>query len=275
LSYPYPELPRREIEALGIRTSYVFAGQPDTPLVVMLHGTVSSGDAYREVMHELADEFWLIAPDLPGFGFSEDTEPYTLPHLVEWLASFGEALDLPPMMLVGHSFGGALATSYTISYPEDVARLLLVAPAILASDLLPDYLKRLGFALRLADLGAALSQSPTLVEYQSGRSFYDPDAIHESVWPRRLKAVSQSRAAGGVLKALAFQNMAPQLCKVRQPVCIIWGKDDPVLPAAQAEQIAGTLPDAQVVIWDECGHLPFLEKPQQFLATARIFFRGE
>ena len=141
MPYPYPELPRQEVEALGIKTSYTYAGRRGLPLVVLLHGMTSSGDAYREVMHELADDFWLIAPDLPGFGQSGDTEPYTLPHLVEWLASFREALDLPQMMLIGHSFGGALAASYTMFYPEEVSRLLLVAPAILAADMFPDFLK--------------------------------------------------------------------------------------------------------------------------------------
>lgn len=275
MPYPYPELPRQEVEALGIKTSYIYAGRPDSPLIVLLHGMTSSGDAYREVMHELADEFWLVAPDLPGFGQSENTEPYTLPHLVEWLASFQEAPDLPQMMLVGHSFGGALAASFTIFYPEDVSRLLLVAPAILAGDLIPDTLKKLTISLGLVDLGSSLSQSPALLKRQSGRPFYDPDSIDESVWPRRLTAFSESRASGDVIKALAFQNMEPQLNEVEQPVCIIWGENDPVLPAAQAQRIAGALPDSQVIIWDECGHVPYLEKQEAFLATARAFFRGE
>jgi len=248
LPYPYPEFPRQEVNALGIRTSYRSAGRPGATLILLLHGTISSGDAYREAMHELAEEFWLIAPDLPGFGFSESTEPYTLPHLVEWLASFREALNLPPMMLVGHSFGGALAAGYTIAYPDDVRRLLLIAPAILAADLLSDQLKRLGFASGLFDLGSAVSQSPRFAARQSGRPFYDPDALHESIWPRRIKYVRQSRAAGGVLEALAFQDMAPQLSSIKQPVRIIWGKNDPVLPVAQGERIAEELPDAQLDI---------------------------
>lgn len=274
MPFPYPELPRDEVEALGIKTSYVYAGQSDSPLVVLLHGMTSSGDAYREVMHELADSFWLIAPDLPGFGQSEDTDPYTLPHLVEWLASFKEALNLPEMSLVGHSFGGAIATSYTASYPEEVKRLLLAAPAILAGNMFPNYLKKISISLGLVDLASTLSQSPALHGYQSERAFYAPDLIDDSIWNRRLIAFSQARASAEVLKALAFQNMEPQLHKIHQPVCITWGKEDPVLPAAQADRIAGALPNAQVIIWEACGHLPFLEKQKEFIDTSRFFLKA-
>jgi abhydrolase domain-containing protein 6 len=275
LPYPYSELPRQEVEALDIRTSYTYAGDPDLPLVVLLHGMSSSCDAYREVMHELADTFYLIAPDLPGFGQSEDTEPYTLPHLVEWLASFKKTLRLPKMMLVGHSFGGTLATNYTLFYPEDVTRLLLLDPAVLAGELFPDYFKRLGIALGLVDLGNSLSQLPIISESQSGRPFYDPDSIDKSVWPRRSVAFRQSRASGSVLKALAFQNLKPQLHKIEQPVCIIWGKEDPVLPVDQAQEIANELPNSQVFVWEECGHMPFLEKQEEFLKIARAFLGAE
>ena len=275
MPYPYPALPRYEVDALGILTSYVVAGQPEQPLVMLLHGMSSSADTFREVMHELSDEFRLIAPDLPGFGLSEDTEPYTLPHLIEWLAAFHEALHLPQMMLVGHSFGGALATSYTASYPGDVSRLLLVAPAVLAGDMFPDFVKRAGINLGLVDLGASLTQSRAMIE-QSGRSFYDPDRIEASVWERRLRDMEQSRAAAGVLKALAFQDLEPALRRLKQPVHVVWGKDDPVLPSAHAKRVGELLGDpSSVTVWKQCGHIPFLEKQEEFLDLSRSFFAGK
>ncbi len=271
MTYPYPELKRGEVEALGIQTSFLSAGEAAAPLVLLLHGMSSAADVYREVMHELSDNFRLVAPDIPGFGLSEQAAPYTLQHLVEWLAAFRAALALPQMILIGHSFGGALATQYTVSYSQDVSRLLLVAPAILAGELVPEFLKRVGIALGLVELSGALSQSPAFAESQSGRPFYDPSKIDASVWPRRRQYIEQSRASGDVLKALAFHDMKAELGRIEQPVCLIWGKEDPVLPARQAEELALAIPSAAVEIWGETGHLPFLEQLERFVLTAREF----
>jgi len=243
--------------------------------VLLLHGMTSSGDMYRELMHELAGDFWLIAPDIPGFGFSDSTTPLTFPHLVEWLAAFREALDLPPMILAGHSFGGSLATSYAMSYPEDVVRLLLLAPAVLASKMYPHYLMRAGITLGLVNLSTVVSQSRAMVKQQIKLSFYDPDKQDESVWERRLRDYDQARASADVIKAIAFQDMRSDLPKIHLPVDIVWGEDDPVLPVSQAEELAGLLPDAQVQILAECGHILLLEQEAQVHAIARAFFKGE
>jgi uncharacterized protein (TIGR00730 family) len=275
LPYPYSEFPRHVVDALGIKTSYVTAGEPDGRPLLLLHGMTSSGDMYRELMHELADELWLIAPDIPGFGYSDSTTPFTFPHLVEWLAAFREELNLPPMILVGHSFGGSLATSYALSYPEDVTRLLLLAPAVLVSKMYPHYLKRAGITLGLVDLSTVVSQSRAMVSQQVKLSFYDAGRQDDSVWERRLRDYDLARASSDVLKAVAFQDMRADLARIDQPACVVWGEDDPVLPVSHAAELAGLLPDAQVHILSECGHMPILEQQAQVQAITRAFAKGE
>jgi uncharacterized protein (TIGR00730 family) len=275
LPYPYSAYPRQLINALGIRTSYITAGKPEGNPVLLLHGMTSSGDMFREMMHELGNDYWLIAPDIPGFGFSDSSSPFTFPHLVEWLAAFREELDLPHLRLVGHSFGGALAASYTMSYPEDVISLLLVAPAVLVSNMYPDYLKRAGISLGLVDLSTAVSQSRAMVQQQIRLSFYNPDLQDESVWERRIRDYELARASADVLKTVAFQEMEPGLEKIKQPVCVVWGKDDPVLPVEHGRQLAKLMADVQLVELDECGHILMLEKQNLFHAAARAFFEGK
>ncbi len=275
MPYPYAEYPRQEIDALAIKTSYVTAGRPDGTPVILLHGMTSSGDTFREMMHELEEEYWMIAPDIPGFGFSESTSPFTFPHLVEWLAAFREELDLPPVAIVGHSFGGALAVSYSVTYPEDVTRLLLAAPAVLANDRFPTYLKKAWISLGLVDLGTVVSQSRAVVKQQIKLSFFDSDLQDDSVWERRLQDYDQARSSADVIKAIAFQDFRPWLAKIKQPVCVLWGKDDPILPIDYARKLPELVANVELVELDECGHIPMLEQQSVFHAAASAFFASK
>jgi pimeloyl-ACP methyl ester carboxylesterase len=258
--------------AYDVRTSYYMAGQRNggTP-IVMLHGMSTSADSFREIMHELADSYWVIAPDIPGFGYSDNTSPYTIPHLVEWLADLHWSLDLPPMTVLGHSFGGILATSFALAYGEQVERLLLLAPAILSGGNYPELLKKVGIGLGLVDVGSAVSQSKLLVKRQIKAPFYDAEQFDEGLWERRLRDYELARASAAVLKATAFYNIRASLDKVTHPTCLVWGENDPVVPPGDAEVLAEVMPDTKVYKLPECGHLPMVEQQEQFLAVARRF----
>lgn len=268
---PSPELPRYFVDALGIRTGYYLAGSPNGRPLLLLHGMSTSADSFRETMHALADEHWLIAPDIPGFGYSRHTRPYTMEHLVEWLAALQHALDLPPLRLLGHSFGSTVATSFALSYPQEVERLLLLAPALLSAGSYPEIIKKLGISLGLIDLGTAVSQSRLWLTRQIRVPFYDPDKQDPSLWQRRLQDYQLSRASADVLKMLAFYEVRPLLPQLTQPVCIVFGDNDPVVPPDDGEKLLALLPQAQLHRLPECGHAPMLEQQEVFQALARAF----
>jgi pimeloyl-ACP methyl ester carboxylesterase len=249
-------------------------GEGQTGPVLLLHGMSTAADSFRETMYGLADEFWLVAPDIPGFGYSANTRPYVMAHLVEWLAGLRLALDLDPGPVIGHSFGGVLAIAYALAYAEDVTKLLLAAPSLLSQDGYPDFLKRAGIALGLVDLGSALSQSPLWVRRQIKAPFYAPEKQDKSVWERRLKDYELARASASVLKVSAFLDLAPSLAQIKQPVCLIWGENDPVVPAMDAQRLQALLPQAEVHMLPECGHVSILEQPGLFQDVARDFLTG-
>jgi pimeloyl-ACP methyl ester carboxylesterase len=283
MSNGLPKVPAFEtkfVEALGINTAYVVAGEPkagepDGRPVLMLHGMSSSGDNYRETMYALSESRWLIAPDIPGFGRSEETQPYTMVHLVEWLAAFREALDLPPIDLVGHSFGGALATSFTLSYPEDVVSLLLSAPALLASVSYPDFVKKMAIWLQLPEAGTAVSQSQRVVQQVVRNSSFAPEKFDDDVWERRVLEYHHARASAEVLKALAFYDVRPQLPNLAKPVCIVWGEEDPVLSVSDLDELEALLPQVEVHRLPECGHIVMLEKFPEFIEIAQEFWKDD
>jgi pimeloyl-ACP methyl ester carboxylesterase len=271
-NYPYEELPRYFVDALGVRTGYYEMGKRNDRPIILLHGMSTSADSFREALHELADEMWLIAPDIPGFGYSENTAPYTMNHLVEWLAAFRAALDLPPSALVGHSFGGTLAGGFAAAYPDDTTRLLLVAPALLRGESYPNWLKKIGFGLRLVELGSVASQSKLWLKRQIRAPFYDADQQDDSIWARRLQDYALSRASAAVLRATAFYETRPFLPQINHPTCLMWGENDPVVPVAEADALAELMPNVQETHkLAECGHVLPLEHQETFQATVRQF----
>jgi pimeloyl-ACP methyl ester carboxylesterase len=254
----YPELPRHTVDALGITTSYYSAGQPGGRPIILLHGMSTSGDSFRELMYELAGDHWLLAPDLPGFGFSQNTRPYTIPHLIEWLAALAEGLGLASFHLVGHSFGGILATAFALAYPEQTAGLILLAPAVMVPGNYPEWLRRAGQRLRLVDLGVRASR--IFLRRQIKLPFFDPAAHHDSLWERRLADYSRSRASADAMNAAAFYDLRPRLGEVDHETTLIWGRNDPVLAHTDAPTVARLMPRARLHVLEHCGHAPMLEK---------------
>jgi pimeloyl-ACP methyl ester carboxylesterase len=267
----YPEVPRREVEALGIRTNYYYAGEEDKPAVVLLHGMSTSADSFRELMHQLAPDYRVVAPDIPGFGYSDNTDPYTIEHLIEWLADLIENLGLPRAHILGHSFGGVLAMGQALAYPELTDRLVLVAPAVLVAGQYPTWLKKMGKNLRLMEAGVVMSR--VMLERQIRVPFFDADTMDETVWERRRTDYSLSRASAAAMNAVAFYDVRPHLTEIKQPTVIIWGEDDPVVPHDHAEKIDQHIPNSKIYKVATCGHIPMLERELEVAGIIREFLQ--
>jgi pimeloyl-ACP methyl ester carboxylesterase len=267
-----PALPRREIEVAGIRTSYYCAGQPDARPVILLHGMSASADSFRELMHALAGDLYLLAPDIPGFGYSDNMHPYTKPKLLDWLATFAAGQRVKRPALLGHSFGGAMAIGMAAEQPAQVSRLVLLAPSLLAADRYPHWLRAMGewrLARWLLNLGTALSR--VNLNKQSRKAFFRPERYGEPLWARRADDYRRARASGEALRASALYNGRDLLAAVTAPTAIIWGQDDPVLSPAGADELAALLPNAEarVFLLEDCGHIAMIEQFEAVVAIMR------
>ncbi|MDX1664592.1 MAG: alpha/beta fold hydrolase [Candidatus Promineifilaceae bacterium] len=274
VSVDYLPLPRSTVETLGIATSYYEAGVPTGTPLILLHGMSASADSFRELMHELADDYWLLAPDIPGFGRSGDLAPYTFARLVEWLAAFVEALDLPPAHLVGHSFGGALSVSFARAVPERARRLILLAPSVLQARKFPPWMRSFGetvLAEKVLELGVSLSR--LWLDRQIRAAFHEPERFPDSLWERRIKDYEMARASAAVLKASAVHDMLSELAAITHPTCIIWGESDPVLEPADALTLAKAMQEAptSVHMLAACGHIPHIEQQDAVVHFMRDF----
>lgn len=270
-------LPQFRVNALGISTSYSELGDRDRETLVLLHGMSAASDTFRELMIELADKYRLIAPDMPGFGYSDNTRPYTFPHLVEWLAAFLAEVDAPSAHILGHSFGGALGVSFALSYPDASDSLILLAPSVLRPGKFPQWLRvlaRTEATEKLLSLGVSLSR--VTLERQMRSAFHDPAQFDDSLWERRKVEYQQARASAAVMRASALHDIRPRLPEIQQPSCIIWGQNDPVLDPGDAVTLSDMMPESRTTLHllPRCGHLPHIERRDTVIKIVDSFLHN-
>jgi pimeloyl-ACP methyl ester carboxylesterase len=123
-----PVIHRKRIEADGVRVFYREAGDPSAPVVLLLHGFPASSFQYRELIPRLADRYRVIAPDLPGFGFTEiPTERgyvYSFAAIAKTIDAFTDALDLKKYALYVFDYGAPTGFRLAMAHPERVTAIV-------------------------------------------------------------------------------------------------------------------------------------------------------
>lgn len=254
----------------GVRIRYRRAGEGEP--VVLLHGIAHSLHAWDRVIVPLAETHDVVAIDLPGCGKSDkpDTD-YSLGAQATAIRYVLEYLGLDFVTAIGHSLGGGVAMTLAYQYPERVGRLGLIASGGLGRELhamfrlasLPlgsEEVMRVMFSPLTRPLwhllapvgGAPLFASPG--KYRDDtiailRALEDADA--RRAFLRMLR--SASSISGQAISALDRIGMA------LFPVLIVWGRQDAIFPVAHAERAAALIPNARLVVLDQCGHFPQIE----------------
>jgi pimeloyl-ACP methyl ester carboxylesterase len=123
------EAPRRVLPVAGRPAARVEVGSGSGPLLVLVHGAGGSADLWQPQLDGLADVARIVAPDLPGHGPLGGRGGVSIAAYAEWLAGFVSALDAGPVVLVGHSMGGAIAQTLALAQPERLAGLVLLGTA--------------------------------------------------------------------------------------------------------------------------------------------------
>ncbi|MGO9471580.1 MAG: alpha/beta fold hydrolase [Isosphaeraceae bacterium] len=273
----------RIVEFGGSRIHYLTAGSG--PPLVLLHGGGECAHAWRWVLPELARRFRVIAPDFPGSGGS-DRPPagYTLAMLGEFVGGFLNALEIRRAAVAGHSLGGLAAMQFALTDPGRVSALALVASAGLGREIHP-VLKSLcspGFgdwatAWAITPLGQfqrilwrALGSFSRLKRAPAG---WLVDQFWLGVDPRILwDQLLLSRILIGPEGQKAV--LLDRLPEVSVPTLIVWGESDQILPAAHGRRAAGRIPHSRLATIPDCGHMPHVERPEEFLETVLAFLES-
>ena len=243
---------------------------------MLLHGLGSSTFSWREVMTPLSMGRRVVAFDRPGFGLTErplpgdwqGTNPYTPAAQVGMTVDLMLALGAEEAVLVGHSAGGAIATLTALIYPERVRALVLVDPAIYAEAGLLGILRPLLTTPQMRHLGPLfLRNGHRWGKELAARAWHDPGKLTLEIWQGYsilLRVQHWDRALWEYTAASRPLHLDRRLQELTLPVLVITGDDDRVVPTAESIRLANALPNARLVIIQECGHVPQEECPKPF-----------
>jgi proline iminopeptidase len=270
---------------------WVRYGEPAAPELLVLHGGPGADHGYLlPQLLELTDRYQLVLYDQRGGGRSktDDRTPITWRTHVEDLDRVLDELISDPPSLVGYSWGGLLTMLYCIEaaggrVEHSPSRVVLIDPAPISIDFRRSFDKE--FANRQAShavthLRAELAASglrerdpeayrQRTFELSVAGYFADPAASHDLTPFRVVGRVQQS-----VWDSLGdFDLLAPgQLDSVHVPSLIVHGKQDPI-PLASSEAAARAM-NAELVVIDGSGHVPYVERPQLLFSAIREFLRA-
>lgn len=268
----------RFIQAGGLRFHVQIMGQG--PVVLLLHGTGAATHSWRDFAPALAGRFTVIAPDLPGHGFTEAPSwpRMSLPAMAGALASLVDVLEVRPALIVGHSAGAAIAVDLCRAGRCQPAGLVSLNGALLpmrgvVTHTFSPIAKLFATNPLVPRLFAWRARNPNIVKRLlagTGSTIDEAGAAHYATLVRR------SGHAAAALTMMANWDLDPieaALPQLTPRLLMITGANDRSIPPREAERIARMVPGAQNIVLPRLGHLAHEEAPAETAAIVTDFAR--
>lgn len=231
---------------------FTYAEAGEGPAIVVLHGLMGALSNFGSTFDHFSNNgYKVLIPELPL---------YTLPllktnvkNLARFLKEFLIHKNLDDVILLGNSLGGHIALYFTKHYQERVKALVLTGSSGLYENAMGGSFPKRG--------------NYQYIEQKARDVFYDPAIATKELVDDVYTIVNDRNS---VIKTLAIaksairHNMASDLPNMKQPTCLIWGKQDNVTPPEVAEDFNRLLPDADLFWIDKCGHAAMMERPEEF-----------
>jgi len=238
----------------GRRIRYLKLGSADGPPILFVHGFGGDLNNWLFNQEALAEHHTTYAIDLPGHGgSSKDVGGGDLAGLTAALAAWLDAIKIERAHLVGHSMGGSVALQLATSKPDKVASATLIAPAGLGPDIAMDFIN--GFIE--ASRGKKLE--PVLQMIVANPELVTRDMIEDVLKFKRIDGVDAAlkKLRDGLFpggrQAVSFRD---GLAKLKQPIQVIVGAKDRIIPASHAQGLPGNV---QLHVIETAGHMPHME----------------
>lgn len=272
----------------GHRIHYQVTGPKDTtdaPPVVLIHGLLNGMHVWRMLAPMLAREFRVITVDLLGHGESEKPRRPDLRIANQGCMIIGllDALGIERAALVGHSMGGQTALWIGSHHPERVSRLAALT-AVTEARLTPLSFLNCGLIVvgaSIPPVGRTLTAlfrlrgnplRPLFIE----RALYfrrQPDSVFYEIFDEQLRPDNYPCKISGIRAVFGYHAL-PDAHRLTMPVLIVAADRDRVVPIRQSQRLKARLPHAQMVTFQNCGHMLQYDMPDELGAELLGFLRG-
>jgi pimeloyl-ACP methyl ester carboxylesterase len=264
---------------------YTYNDNPKSPVIIMIHGYRGTHHGLKLVAKQL-NRYRVIVPDLPGFGESKPLDnEHSLKNYVNWLDKFIDNLKLTkPPILLGHSFGSIITSSYASKNPNKITKLILInpigAPALKGSKAIMTRLALfyywLGRVLPERMAMRWLSSKPTVMIMSTTMTKTRDKNLRKFIHNQHLTHFStfaNTKVAAEAFKTSVSHNVRDVAQIVNVPTLLIAGDRDDITPIIKQRELAKLFPNATLEIIKGVGHLTHYETPDQVAEIIKKFTR--
>lgn len=256
-------LSSEQLEVANLSIHYYEGGPSDAETLLMIHGFGANKDNWLRFARHFTERYHVIALDLPGFGDSSQPHAsYDVGSQVERVVAFTQALGIKKLHLIGNSMGGHISALYAARYPEQVLSVALFDNAGVTAPQKSELAERLEHGDR----------NPLIVkEPEDFNRLLDFVFVEAPSLPTVLKdylaeqAIAQRDHYEMIFDHLRnrYIPLEPELPKIQAPTLLLWGDKDKVLDVSSIQVMQPLLRKPSVVIMENCGHAPMIERPEE------------
>jgi len=239
-------------DKLKTEGKFTYAEAGEGPAIIVLHGLMGALSNFGATFDHFSNNgYKVLIPELPLY--SLPLIKTNVKNLAEFLKEFLEYKKIDDAILLGNSLGGHIALYFTKHYPEKVSTLVLTGSSGLYEKAMGDSFPKRG--------------NYEYMKQKTREVFYDPNVATKELVDQVFETVNDRMKALKTLsiaKSAIRHNMANDLPDMKQPTCLIWGKQDIVTPPEVAVDFHKILPDSDLFWIDKCGHAAMMERPEEF-----------
>lgn len=227
--------------------------------IVLLHGWSQKPNYFQNLKHLLNRKYKIYIPIMPGFNKNTIKNSYTLDSFADWLNKYLLQSEIENPIIVGHSFGGAVAANYLVKYKNSSAKLVLVDAAIIRD--------KLTLSRKLLYLIVKILK-PSIEGLGIKKLLLRLTKLENSDYQKTTDPVMKR-----TFQNIIYVDLSEKLLSIKNKALIIWGENDKITPIWQGKKIHSLIKNSSLKIVKDAGHFPFFDNYEEFIKIFNNFLK--